>query len=305
MKKIILLFSVILFLFISCVSTPGVKSSAMHDSAHSTPVSASESFDSSEKREKNTDFIPARFDWKNITDGVEMYTFTSKEIPLIYYAVKIDLSKNKFTLASYPDTDTAVKDGFYQARKTSAFAKINKCAVAVNAAPFERKGVSKVSAIGIHKIRGTVLSKTASRYGAVAFSSDAEGCITQCAIVSKQSDDVLSTYDSAFGGFFAVLVDGVEQSFAAQTFDSRSGIGVSADGRTIYLLVAEGEEKIKSRGLSYQECAKIFKAMSCSSALELDGGSSSDLCINGKSILSYSSTVAQGSNFGFCIKNSF
>ena len=80
--------------------------------------------------------------------------------------------------------------------------------------------------------------------------------------------------------------------------DSRTGVGLSADGRTLYILLVEGERQRQSRGLSYPQCGQIFKSMGCSDALELDGGSSSELCIMGKSVLSYKVRSRQANSFG-------
>ena len=70
-------------------------------------------------------------------------------------------------------------------------------------------------------------------------------------------------------------------------------------------MVAEGEYPSKSEGLSYPQCGEIFKKMGCYDALEVDGGGSSELCINGKSILSYKTFRYQGNSFGFRLSSAF
>ena len=67
-------------------------------------------------------------------------------------------------------------------------------------------------------------------------------------------------------------------------------------------MVAEGENTSKSEGLSYPQCGTIFKALGCTDALEMDGGGSSELCINGKSILSYKNRRTQANSLGFSVK---
>ena len=68
------------------------------------------------------------------------------------------------------------------------------------------------------------------------------------------------------------------------------------------VLVVEDEKPGKSRGLSYSQCGQILRAMGCSDALEFDGGGSSELCINGCSVLSYRVLHRQANSFGFKVK---
>ena len=46
-------------------------------------------------------------------------------------------------------------------------------------------------------------------------------------------------------------------------------------------------------------CAKILKRIGCSDALEMDGGSSTELCINGKSVLTPCIKATQANSIGF------
>ena len=164
-----------------------------------------------------------------------------------------------------------------------------------------------------------MLSQSVARYGAIAFkladagvsrAGDGEsgelgqagggGCVAR--IFASQADGELEDFDYAFGGFFVVLREGLVCTEFIRRGDSRTGAGLSADGKTLILLVVEGERPDRSRGLSYPQCGEIFRAMGCSNALELDGGSSSELCINGKSVLSYKVHSRQSNSFGFRVK---
>ncbi len=118
-------------------------------------------------------------------------------------------------------------------------------------------------------------------------------------IFAAQTAPQLAEYDFAFGGFFVVLENGEVCYDFIRRHTSRTGAGLSADGRTLYILVAEGEVPSKSEGLSYPQCGEIFKAMGCTDALEFDGGGSTELCINGKSVLSYKTYRTQATSFGF------
>ena len=61
----------------------------------------------------------------------------------------------------------------------------------------------------------------------------------------------------------------------------RSGIGYTKDGRIIVLAV-QGRTPGKAAGVTLAEEAKIFLDLGCYEALNLDGGGSSCLLVNGK-----------------------
>lgn len=63
------------------------------------------------------------------------------------------------------------------------------------------------------------------------------------------------------------------------TRNPRSGLCLKHDGKLV-LLVADGRQTI-SEGLFLREEASLFKEMGCREALNLDGGGSSLLLVNG------------------------
>ena len=244
----------------------------------------------------DSDFIPAEFLWQPVASGIERFDFENPAVPVVYHAVKIDLDNENLELVCFPDSKTKTNSsGFFRGAQTLSFARKNNCVVAINAAPFEGKLIMK-KIVGVHVYDGNTFSPSNSNYAAIAFSKDAGA-----AIIKNQQPELFEDFDFAFGGFFVVLEnDRVINSFA-EIYDSRSGAGISKDGKTLYLLVVEGERKSRSIGLTYPQCAKIFAAMGCSNALELDGGGSTQLCINGKSVLNYKAFRIQANSFGFRI----
>ena len=225
-------------------------------------------------------YVPEVFEWKEVCPGVSRFDFENNDLPLIYHAVKIDLDSSE---------GAAFKLVASRGESVSDFASREACLVAINATPFDKDG----RLVGIHKEAGELLSGPVERYAAIGFSED------KALIVSSQNSEELKDCTFVFGGFYTVLENGIVRQDFIQRQDSRSGAGLSEDGRTLYLLVVEGEWTLQSAGLSYPQCGEIFKAMGCSSALEFDGGGSSELCINGKSILSYKVYRKQGNAFGF------
>ena len=225
-------------------------------------------------------YVPEAFEWEEVCPGVARYDFENREIPLIYHAVKIDLKM----ISENGPLELICSRG----EKVSDVALRENCIVAVNATPFDKAG----NLVGIHREKGETLSKPVARYAAIAFDDG------HAQIFTSQSEEGLSEYPFAFGGFFTVLEHGEVRRDLIARRDSRSGAGLSADGTTLYLLVVEGEHPQHSSGLSYPECGEIILAMGCHDALEFDGGGSAKLCINKKSVLSYKVRRIVGNCFG-------
>ena len=248
----------------------------------------------------DSDFIPKEFSWQPVTPGIDHFDFENVSVPIIYHAVRIDLSNENLELVCYPDEQTKISSsGTFAGITTQDFSQHNNCTVAINASPFDGRFRNK-KIIGIHSVRGTQLASPNNRYAAIAFSNapDTNGNGYIAHIIKNQSADLAENFDFIFGGFFAVLIDGEILPYN-EIYNSRTGAGISQDGKTLYLLVVEGEQPSQSAGLTYPQCGKIFAAMGCANALEFDGGGSSQLCINGTSVLTYKTSRLQANSFGF------
>ena len=230
------------------------------------------------RAELESAYVPDSFEWEEVCPGVARYDFENRGIPLIYHAVKIDLNLVDLICA--------------RGVRAADFAASEKPVVLINANPFDKSG----TLVGLHREAGRNLSAPVARYAAIGFREN------EARVFESQVAEELEDFDYAFGGFFVVLKDGEVCGDFLRRGDSRSGAGVTADGRTLYLLVVEGERPQKSRGLSYPQCGEIFLAMGCRDALEFDGGGSSDLCINGRSVMSYRVSRVHGNCFGFKLR---
>ena len=241
------------------------------------------------------DFSPASvtFEWQEVQNGIWRFDYKDSVFPVIYHAVKIDLTTPGLEIICIPQTPD--QNTSSQRITTKKFASKYNTTVAINATPF-----SKESIAGVHVSDGQVLAPPVERYAAIAFTKDELGF--KAFIFDTQTDELLQGYDYAFGGFFTVLKDSVVIDSFQPITDSRMGAGITADGRTLFILAVEGEISCISRGLSYPQCAQIFLDMGCTTALELDGGSSTQLCINGKSVLSYPVFKKPGNSIGFYTK---
>lgn len=244
-------------------------------------------------------FLPDFFEWQKLPaeHEIEYLRYTSADYPLIYHAVKINLEDPSLELVCYPaQPDTP---SFFAGQQTQTFASDNNCLIAINASPYTTKkgAFRRRQLIGIHISNGAQLSPPNQRYAALSFTRTDTGWHAQ--IINSQTPQAFTQSTYAFGAFYVILDHGVEQLFRAANHDSRTAVGLSEDGKVLYILVAEGEKKSQSEGLSFQQCAKILKKMGCTDALEFDGGGSTQLCINGKSVLSYPNLRYQANSFGF------
>lgn len=246
--------------------------------------------------------------WQKITgcDFAEYFLYENKSYPIRYHCVRIDLSK-KISVVTFPNSDDdfiSGKDGrteFIRGMTAETFSTDFDSLITVNAAPFEGRWrllplSSKRKIIGVHVAGKNELSKPRPRYGALALRRSGGGWLGK--IFSSQYEDY-SEFDFVFGGFFTILSDGKQEDFAWKSNDSRTAAGLSEDGKTLYLLVVEGEKTGESAGLSYPECARIMLALGASDAVQMDGGGSSSLFINKKNALSYSSLRKNAVFMGF------
>jgi exopolysaccharide biosynthesis protein len=62
---------------------------------------------------------------------------------------------------------------------------------------------------------------------------------------------------------------------------ARTAIGYNADGKVL-ILVVEGNNPAGAKGLNLQDLAALLKSMGCTNALNLDGGGSTSMVVNGQ-----------------------
>lgn len=82
----------------------------------------------------------------------------------------------------------------------------------------------------------------------------------------------------AVSGRQMLLDNGVQQSRSTR-LEPRTAVGVTRDGKRLFILVADGRRKEYSNGLSYADMAQIFKRLGAYDAINLDGGGSSSFSI--------------------------
>ncbi len=278
-RSFILFLSFLLSFLCGCASLTGTNSSSFNDT-------------------QNARIISAEIEWQKLNEACDYFLFSDKTIPLKWHCVKIDLSCTKLQLTTFPSEQKILKNGL----KLKNFAKDTESFICVNTSPFTKTGSGKKTLAGIHKADGKVFSPPQKKYSALALKKETNGSL-KAFVLENQDKQILEDFDYAFGGFFTILLDGHKKEFSYESKDSRTAIGTSKDGKTLFILVVEGEFPFKSCGLSYPDCALILQNLGASDALEMDGGSSSALFINCKNALSYPAMWKGAAFIGFKMSN--
>jgi hypothetical protein len=91
------------------------------------------------------------------------------------------------------------------------------------------------------------------------------------------------------------ITNNEEMKFAGKAIEDkhpRTAIGYTRDGKLI-ILVIEGRNPGKAEGATLTQLAQIFKEIGCWEALNLDGGGSSCMLVNGKETIKVSDATGQ------------
>lgn len=230
------------------------------------------------------DFFPQKLEWEQIATGIQYTQYQSQKAPLLWHLVSVDLHNPQLEILSYPSPQEINKKGEFTGKNTWQFLDDTNAVLAVNATPFtapHTQFLPQRKLIGLYIADGEILSPPVSRYSAICFSK--QNGLIKATILQNQATYPTTT-DFAFGGFFAILQEGEIQDFPACSLDARLALGVSQDKQYLFILYVEAENKKESLGLSYEESAHIMKSLGVWNAIQMDGGGSASLSIQGKTI---------------------
>lgn len=247
------------------------------------------------------DYLPEEYSWQKEAEGIYYTAYSVPEIPVKFHLVKIDFDEadsSKYEIESFPYTKNQTENS-YGVMSLEEFSAEKNMALAINTSPFTKLGNGLCGIIGTHK-NGIKFTDESERYACTGFNVNEQGKF-RAEIAEHQTKEFTDTHSYVFGGFFMILETGQEKQFNV-SYNSRTALGIKEKGNSsqeLYILVAEGENKFRSQGLSYQQTAEIFKKLGCDSAIQFDGGGSSNLCIKGVSKLSYKVRRKIPCGFGF------
>jgi hypothetical protein len=216
--------------------------------------------------------------WAVLASGVEYASFASTSPRVAACALRIDLGAKGLEPVVTPG-----KDGMTKSQYVSGFARQYGCVAAVNATPFEPSSAVEGEGrkvVGLTIADGIVVSPPAPPMAVLILRREGDGGL--CGEVALQAAgprplDGDGRIVAAVGGFQVVLSGGSPKG-GAKSREPRTAVGLSADGRVLYILVADGRRR-DSAGLTNYETGCWLKWLGAAEGMTLDGGGSSAMAI--------------------------
>jgi exopolysaccharide biosynthesis protein len=161
------------------------------------------------------------------------------------------------------------------ARTPSEFLAEFKCQAAINGSaftPLASRPADPQDVRGLSLSRGDLYSKPNS-YDALLITRDGK------ARIARDPIDATNAYNG-LSGFYALLIDG-KNNGTDRNIHPRSAVGVSRDGHRLILMTIDGRQIGYSEGATTSETAEWIRKLGAHDALNLDGGGSTALVIEG------------------------
>lgn len=211
--------------------------------------------------------------WKPLFQGVDiLQERRSEPRPIALFVVRVDLQAPGVEFLVTPSNGD--EPGDTGGQKATTFLAEHGCQLAINASPFspvgEIEGESR-DVLGLSVSRGDVYSRSHGGNGALLITEDNR------ATIARPPFDTEGVHN-AVGGFGLLLEDGVIVA-GGEERHPRTAVGVSEDGRYLYLLIIDGRQPGYSVGTTTGETAAILKELGAFQGLNLDGGGSTILVV--------------------------
>ncbi len=214
--------------------------------------------------------LPSR--WYPVCQGV-VYgrAATQSPRPLHAHFLRVDLEAKGLSFLATPSA--GAPDGHTLGMKTSTFLERYRLQAAVNAAPFGpiwKEEGKPVKNVGLTVSKGKVVSPATALPALVITRRN------EARIVAPPFR--LENVYTAVAGFGIVLRKGVVVGKNDQ-LHPRTGAGISADGRYLYLMVVDGRQPKYSEGITTAEVGAWLLTLGCHDGINLDGGGTSTLVV--------------------------
>lgn len=220
--------------------------------------------------------------WSTVAPGLRLLERTAAG-PVEVFALEADLCAAGVSLRATTEAE--------RARTTGSFVSLVGATAAINGDFFS---YADHRPIGLAIGAGAPWSRDTDRFGAFLFGADRVALPPQSDVLDPPPAWALG----AVGGY-PVLVEGgsvVSAPVAAPSHCTerhpRSGLALSADGRTLWLVVLDGRRS-GSVGATCAEFAAQLVALGADRALNLDGGGSSALVLSGRGAINTPSDGAE------------
>jgi len=257
-----ILFTTIIFIFLSCTTTSLVNPKKDTPSIFTTIQ----------------DIHPQ---WQFFANGIDYFHAKIISPKIDFHALKIDLSAQNL--------DIVVKGGAYKenqtlSQKVSNFVRDNNLLAGINASPFDivsSKEGKAIQNMGIVISNGKMLAPANPNYDALVFYKNGK-----TAIINQSSINSVENIENAVGGFHQILTNGepAQRTHGKEARHPRSAAGISQDGKYLYLTVIDGR-RAGSVGATEEETALLLRSLGSWEGINFDGGGSTALAMrfaNGK-----------------------
>lgn len=212
--------------------------------------------------------------WESVLAGVSTCRASAmRPRPMQIRAVRVDCREPSVDFLVTPSNGSAPKD--CDARTCSEFLSEFKCQVAINGSVFlpqAGRAREPLDVRGLSLSRGDLYSEP-NKYDALLIGKDRKAWIARAPVKVGRAYNGLS-------GFGALLVDG-RNTGNDKDIEPRSAVGVSSDQKYLILMTVDGRQTGYSEGATTAETAEWIRRFGAHNALNLDGGSSTTLVIEG------------------------
>jgi hypothetical protein len=218
--------------------------------------------------------------WKSLSagGGLSVLAGIIEKPRLEFWALKVELDCNP---RIFLGAGGKLRPGYVLSTRVSSFVRDQGLAAGINTVPFDpssaREGEERRLA-GLAIGGGELIAPPVPRYDALVFYAEGGAAIVNQGEIDQTAGKILH----ATGGFHRILQDGEltdrARQKAAGPRHARSAAGLSAGGRTLYLMVINGGLPGRP-GATEAETARILKQLGARDVLNLDGGGSSALAL--------------------------
>ena len=205
--------------------------------------------------------------------------------PLRLWLAKIDLTQPGVGFVLTEPTAFEGPDAPYDTRcaNTLEFAEQRHTQLAINTSafrPFRGSAGLPMDVVGLAAVAGRTYSEPDERFGALYVAQDGR-------VSLKGPPPPQDALWHVVPGFRMLLDDGrlaVAEDVARSRFggvNPRTAVGADRASHTLWVVVADGRQPGVSEGITLVELACLFESLGCWDALNLDGGGSSTLVVQG------------------------
>jgi hypothetical protein len=220
--------------------------------------------------------------WKPIFVGVQMCEGSTRAFrPVQMRAIRVDLHEPGIGFLVTPSNGSQPLD--VNARTTSDFLTEFRCQAAINGSfftPLATQPGDPEDIRGLSVSRGDLYSPSDNAFAALLIGKDRRVWIASAPIDARQAYNGLAGETTLLiNGQYSLALD--DQRPITVVRHPRSAAGISRDGRYLVLMTIDGRQPGYSEGATKAETAEWLRRLGAWNALNLDGGGSTTLVIEG------------------------